>query len=240
MVCLKSIGDLRMKSICEVLFMLNPAAMLRFGEKQCLLYHKKTARIGRSAECELVVNDLKVSRSHALIEWDERGFSIRDLGSSNGTFVNGQRIGLVRSRLQDGDQIQVHEQVILFEIIRADVSDPMSTKAIDRNTSTNQNKDPVLIVQSGPDQGKGYVLWGDQVTLGQTSNQIWCEIYLSDRSVSCPHARIKRSGADYFLIDLGSQSGIVVNGVYVTRISLKDGDLITLGNTVLLFHAPTI
>lgn len=223
-----------------MLFTTVPAARLRCGEKLCLLYPEKTARIGRSADCDLVINDPKVSRSHALIEWDERGFSIRDLGSSNGTFVNGQRIGLIRSRLQDGDQIQVYEQVILFEIIRTDISDPKNTKDIDLNALINQNKGPSLFVQSGPDQGKRFILWGDVVTIGQMSTQIWCEIYLSDHSVSCPHARIERSGSNFTLVALDNRTGLLVNGKNVASISLTDGDLVTMGNTVFLFHSSLV
>ena len=53
----------------------------------------RTLRIGRADDNEVVVADLSVSRHHAELRRTERGgYEIVDLGSYNGTFVNGQRI----------------------------------------------------------------------------------------------------------------------------------------------------
>jgi hypothetical protein len=49
-------------------------------------------RIGRSAANDLVVDDPRASRRHARIAAAAGGFAIEDLGSSNGTFVNGERV----------------------------------------------------------------------------------------------------------------------------------------------------
>jgi len=71
--------------------------------------------IGRAASCEIALDDDKVSRQHARIELDGGELKIRDLGSRNGTRVNGKRI---RSelRLVDGDQIQFGDSTARLEL----------------------------------------------------------------------------------------------------------------------------
>ena len=69
--------------------------------------------IGRLAESTLVVDDPNVSRSHAEIRPQGTGFRIVDLGSTNGTRVNGERIG--ERQLADGDRIEVGPLVLRFD-----------------------------------------------------------------------------------------------------------------------------
>jgi transcriptional regulator with AAA-type ATPase domain len=71
--------------------------------------------IGRSAACEIALDDDKVSRQHARIELDGGQLKIRDLGSRNGTRVNGKRIGS-EVRLVDGDQIQFGHSTARLEL----------------------------------------------------------------------------------------------------------------------------
>lgn len=59
---------------------------------------------GRQSTCDLPVADANISRQHAEFSWDGEGWTLRDLGSTNGTSVNGQRIGS-SIKLQDGDRI---------------------------------------------------------------------------------------------------------------------------------------
>jgi hypothetical protein len=68
---------------------------------------KARVRIGREVvDNDLVLDDPSVSRHHALIEALDGGFQIRDLGSSNGTFLNGMRLDRPL-RLSAGDQLKV-------------------------------------------------------------------------------------------------------------------------------------
>lgn len=62
--------------------------------------------IGRSPECDYVIPDRQVSRKHVRLYRMEDGFYIADLGSKNGTYVNGSSIA-DPVLLQDGDLIQV-------------------------------------------------------------------------------------------------------------------------------------
>ena len=61
--------------------------------------------LGRSLQVDVSVDDLRVSRRHCRIEHGEKGLTVLDLRSANGTYVNGQRIN--KAILRPGDQLQV-------------------------------------------------------------------------------------------------------------------------------------
>ena len=69
--------------------------------------------IGRSSGCDIVVDDPNVSRRHAEIRRLGEGYSLVDLGSTNGTEVNGQRVG--ETSLMNGDVIGVGTTRLTFE-----------------------------------------------------------------------------------------------------------------------------
>jgi len=61
------------------------------------------ARIGRADTLEIVLDHLAISRHHAEIAFDQRGWTVRDLGSTNGTFLNGLRVGQAERALAPRD-----------------------------------------------------------------------------------------------------------------------------------------
>jgi hypothetical protein len=62
--------------------------------------------IGRSPECEFTIPDRQVSREHARVTCEADGYYLEDLGSKNGTYLNGAQIS-GKVILQDGDLIQI-------------------------------------------------------------------------------------------------------------------------------------
>jgi len=66
--------------------------------------------IGRHHSCDVVVTDLTVSRRHARLIFRDGGWIVQDLESTNGTQLNGQRVG--RCRLRPGDQLALGEQLL--------------------------------------------------------------------------------------------------------------------------------
>jgi hypothetical protein len=70
--------------------------------------------IGRDLGNDIVIDDPEVSRRHACITHGPGGYSIEDLGSTNGTFVNGIRI-VGSQALRDGDIIGLGQVIVAFE-----------------------------------------------------------------------------------------------------------------------------
>ncbi len=74
---------------------------------------EQPVRIGRLPDCAIALSDTQVSRHHAEIRRDERGFVVVDLGSLNGTTVN--TVPVQEHALADGDVIGVGETAIRYE-----------------------------------------------------------------------------------------------------------------------------
>jgi DNA-binding response OmpR family regulator len=69
--------------------------------------------LGRSVESEIVIISNRASREHAIIRRDGRKVFLEDLNSTNGTFLNGERV-LGSAQLRDGDEVMVGEVVFKF------------------------------------------------------------------------------------------------------------------------------
>jgi pSer/pThr/pTyr-binding forkhead associated (FHA) protein len=75
-----------------------------------------TALIGRSPECDVFLDDVTVSRRHAELVHEGGVYTIRDLGSLNGTFVNRHRIET--TVLEDDDEVQIGKYRMTFLLRR--------------------------------------------------------------------------------------------------------------------------
>ena len=81
--------------------------------------------IGRDATNEIVINDAEISRRHARLTFQGGKYVLEDLGSTNGTFVNGQRLAGPRV-LKAGEVVQFGEQIMLvFEVTSMDAGATM-------------------------------------------------------------------------------------------------------------------
>ena len=81
--------------------------------------------IGRDATNEITINDAEISRRHARLTFQGGKYVLEDLGSTNGTFVNGQRLAGPRV-LKAGEVVQFGEQIMLvFEVTTIDAGATM-------------------------------------------------------------------------------------------------------------------
>ena len=61
--------------------------------------------IGRTAECDIQIEDANISRRHAALVAEEGGWAVEDLGSTNGTWLRGEKVQ--RAALNDGDIVTI-------------------------------------------------------------------------------------------------------------------------------------
>ncbi len=75
--------------------------------------NRQITSIGRGADQMLVIADIAVSRRHIQIHLQSNGYRMQDMGSPNGTMINGKRVA--DALLVDGDQIEVGNSLLRFE-----------------------------------------------------------------------------------------------------------------------------
>src|SRR5215213_10120540 len=102
--------------------------------------------IGRSSDLDMVLVEDMVSRKHAKIVTEERTVSIQDLGSTNGTFVNGEKIRKVE--LKDGDRILIGTSIIKLVALDGQTT-TMSENEARSKMQSNANRRPAARSMSG-------------------------------------------------------------------------------------------
>lgn len=109
----------------------------------------KVISIGRSEECSVVINDTKVSRVHLqLVQNDNGNISVVDLGSANGTYVNGVRI-VGETPLKTGDELRIGNTLLPWKTYFATHKTDMGEKC----------KVDIPVRQSKEKDSKNKMLW---------------------------------------------------------------------------------
>ena len=86
-----------------------------FGGKEERAYPLDKPRmvVGREPQCEIAIDNLGISRQHCVLVSKGDAYVVQDLGSANGTFVNGKKI--VEHYLNDGDEIFLGKYVLKYK-----------------------------------------------------------------------------------------------------------------------------
>lgn len=204
-------------------------------QQEYLLSEGATATIGRSSSNDIQIPQEHVSRQHAVISYRDGIFMINDLASSNGTFVNDQQVE-EPFPLFAGDKIRLFEPELDFlAVVAGDIVDGNSTII----EATNPEGQGSLMITNGPQEGQTIALLLNELEIGRATSTATWQILLQDPSVSRPHARIRKKGAIWYLVDLQSSNGSKLNNKRLDPhkdTALQDGDKIELGGSILLFR----
>ncbi|HBM16825.1 MAG TPA: hypothetical protein DD381_10850 [Lentisphaeria bacterium] len=101
------------------------------------------------------------------------------------------------------------------------------------DTAIISGKNPILVIISDKNKGKAFLLDKELHSCGRSSLR---DITISDASVSSKHCEFRQvSNRSYEVIDTESTNGVLLNEQRVTRSQLKQGDIICIGRTLLLY-----
>ena len=212
------------------------------GDRRDFMLEADHALLGRAAACHIVLADDTVSRSHARLERQpEGGFRIEDLGTPNGTFVNGVRVQ--RQVLADGDTIRLGKSSLRFQSTtptapdfttigtEADFDTVMSEETV--TVQVHNATEPSLVVHEA-NRTWEVPISGDALSVGRNPSN---DVVIATPGASRKHARVERRADAVVIRDLDAGNGTWVNGQRVTERVLEDGDTIRIGDARLLFKS---
>ena len=198
--------------------------------------------IGRAAACDIVLNDETVSRSHARVERRGGSFVVEDLGTANGTLVNGARVD--RKTLSPGDIVAVGKSTLRFESGEPAAAPEVTAIATEAELDTVLREETVTVRLHNASEPSlvAYVggrtwevrLSGDALTIGRHPTN---DVVVETPSASRQHARVERRGDTVVVRDLDTSNGTWVDGDRVTERVLTDGATIRIGDARLVFKA---
>jgi pSer/pThr/pTyr-binding forkhead associated (FHA) protein len=113
-----------------------PAMLIARTEGPDLPLDRPVLLVGRHAECDLQLQSNKVSRRHCIIAYVNNQMMIRDLGSTNGVRINGDRVA--EGRLHDGDEVSIGN--FRYEV-RATI--PPRTRPISEDERIEHAEEPI-------------------------------------------------------------------------------------------------
>ena len=199
-----------------------------------LTVDKDTVTIGRSRDNDLVVENLSTSRNHARVRHHGDKFVLTDLGSSNGTFVNG--VNVTKTEIVDGDVVTVGKHTIMFRNPpdHADLH-TVELSAMGEATATAPAPTAVLAIRSGKLEGNDFMLVKEETILGKNSS---CDIVLTDDLfMGKQQTAIRKTGDGYEIRDIGGLHKTKVNGMALKGThKLRSNDSVEIGSVKCMFQ----
>ncbi len=169
--------------------------------------------IGRSnEEGQLPVAHASLSRKHLAIYADGNGLLIEDLGSTNGSYLNGKKLnpGQKTPFTEADTLVLTPDQAV---VVKLSHPEQLSTSS---SSSTKKGND----IQS-------LLATKREVVIGRSSD---CDLVLEDVLVSRRHARIQQKDGKVWIEDLNSSNGVFVNGKKITaRQAISEKDKVRIG-----------
>lgn len=189
--------------------------------------------VGRSLDADFRIEGRRVSREHCSVTFSESAWTIRDLGSANGTFVEGRQVsdhvatGVVDVSL--GDPYGPSLRLLTDGQLVSAANHEVRTADVATDSTEDSQLPPDGHFASTPSRVHRLV---PRLKVGRATLN---DIVLDDLSVSLFHAELRAKGDRVELVDLRSANGTFVNGQRISRALLSPGDKVAIAQTLLVF-----
>lgn len=226
-----------------------PQLTLVLGRKPVQVYNldQNRIRIGREAGVDIVVDNAGVSRLHAELRKEGDGWTVTDMGSANGTFLNGQRVSATQL-LKAGDEIGMGKFSLLFEKVldapAAPAAGPAHAPVEAQGTMHIKAHEVAQLLNESSKQRKAHVEWESG---GQRGSHHFAEaaavLFGMDDlcDVVVPkgpkhHLLMIRKDRGCEIRNLAMFAKMKVGGSVTKKARLKDGDVVEMAGLKLTFR----
>lgn len=179
--------------------------------------------LGSDVRNTLRLDGVGIAPFHAEVRQESGFYYLTDLGSHDGTFVNGEKVG-ARYQLRSGDRLRLGA-------LELELVDPARAR-----TKPAGPQRWLLQVVQGEHEGRLYHVTGS-MTFGRS---VKCELCFSDPELSRRHAEFFLKDDVLEVKDLASSNGVQVNRQKVSTAVLQPGDQVQLGSVTLLVIGPKV
>ena len=202
-----------------------------------LTFDQDLITIGRDNSCDIVINNLGASRSHAQIERYASFYVLRDLQSKTGTFIGGNKI-TGGYNLNNEDKIFLAKHTLLFKLdeyfdkeskpkVNTDKDLMKQTLAINYEDMASKNNLATHGYLHIADENKTIPLQKNATFFGKSEQ---CDVSISGMLISERHIVIIREEKGYFIHHLGAFKPPQINKKLVDFSPLKHGDMVQIGD----------
>jgi pSer/pThr/pTyr-binding forkhead associated (FHA) protein len=205
------------------------------------LNDKLEVTVGRGSGCDIVIDNAAVSRHHCTLREVRRKWTVVDEGSSNGTFVNGEKIA--QHELQHKDRIVLGKHTLLFNQYGISPEAAQSQGRAEETSNGTVLVSPGALAQMlerSKQQPMALVLHGvkrqviplsqDKTLIGAAAH---CHLRISGWLVKGEQAYVVKTGTGHKIIHTGGWRSLHVNGEKYRETVLSVGDVIAIaGNKI--------
>jgi pSer/pThr/pTyr-binding forkhead associated (FHA) protein len=213
----------------------------------------KEISIGRAQGCSIRLDEPSISRLHAVIAPQGGGWVLQRKANFGAVLLNGTEVE--NAPLEGGEELKIGGFSLRIQIDEPQATSLTGSKGVndskamvpasDKTGAMDMNAEGdgrTRFVQAGVsalfrmEPGSAnldeFLMEKDVALFGRGSN---CDVVLTEKKASRKHFEVRRQGLSFFLKDLNSANGTVVNGNAVTETELVAGDLIQVGESKIQF-----